>query len=227
MQARASPAGRRSTAAPRCPGPSASSSTSGTSSTARCAWTCAILVRTVRMVVTGHGLYKGETGGWVDPPKPDASPSAATAARPGGSRRIDDKAVLLTGVGQALRHRQRVRAAHDRRRRRPQPARARAVRGDGPHLRPADRRPRLRPGAAARCASEHDVGAIVPLTDLDIEVLAHARADGRLPQALVPAAARPPRRPTTSTRRTCCSSASASRRRRRSCPATRRRSPTR
>jgi hypothetical protein len=23
-----------------------------------------ILVRTVRMMVTGHGLYKGETGGW-------------------------------------------------------------------------------------------------------------------------------------------------------------------
>ena len=33
---------------------------------------------------------------------------------------------------------------------------------------------------------KHDVGAIVPLTDLDIDVLAHARADGRLPQALVP-----------------------------------------
>jgi carbamoyl-phosphate synthase large subunit len=35
------------------------------------------------------------------------------------------------------------------------------------------------------CA-EHDVGAVLPLTDLDIEVLARARADGRLP-ALVPA----------------------------------------
>jgi carbamoyl-phosphate synthase large subunit len=33
---------------------------------------------------------------------------------------------------------------------------------------------------------QHDVGAIVPLTDLDIETLAVARADGRLPQALVP-----------------------------------------
>jgi len=32
----------------------------------------------------------------------------------------------------------------------------------------------------------HGVRAIVPLTDLDIEVLAQARADGRLPQALVP-----------------------------------------
>jgi lipopolysaccharide/colanic/teichoic acid biosynthesis glycosyltransferase len=26
-----------------------------------------ILAKTVRMVVTGHGLYKGETGGWVPP----------------------------------------------------------------------------------------------------------------------------------------------------------------
>ena len=33
---------------------------------------------------------------------------------------------------------------------------------------------------------EHGVGAVVPLTDLDIEVLAQARADGRLPEALVP-----------------------------------------
>jgi carbamoyl-phosphate synthase large subunit len=39
--------------------------------------------------------------------------------------------------------------------------------------------------ALQRLCEEHDVGAIVPLTDLDIEVLAHARADGRLP-ALVP-----------------------------------------
>jgi lipopolysaccharide/colanic/teichoic acid biosynthesis glycosyltransferase len=27
-----------------------------------------ILYLTARMLVTGHGLYKGETGGWVDPP---------------------------------------------------------------------------------------------------------------------------------------------------------------
>jgi carbamoyl-phosphate synthase large subunit len=40
--------------------------------------------------------------------------------------------------------------------------------------------------ALQRLCAEHDVGAIVPLTDLDIDVLAHARADGRLPQALVP-----------------------------------------
>jgi lipopolysaccharide/colanic/teichoic acid biosynthesis glycosyltransferase len=29
-----------------------------------------ILWRTVRMVLGGHGLYKGETGGWTDPPQP-------------------------------------------------------------------------------------------------------------------------------------------------------------
>jgi carbamoyl-phosphate synthase large subunit len=40
--------------------------------------------------------------------------------------------------------------------------------------------------ALQRLCEEHDVGAIVPLTDLDIEALAQARADGRLPQALVP-----------------------------------------
>jgi carbamoyl-phosphate synthase large subunit len=40
--------------------------------------------------------------------------------------------------------------------------------------------------ALARLCAEHEVGAIVPLTDLDIEVLAQARADGRLPAALVP-----------------------------------------
>jgi carbamoyl-phosphate synthase large subunit len=40
--------------------------------------------------------------------------------------------------------------------------------------------------ALQRLCEQHDVGAIVPLTDLDIEVLARARADGRLPQALVP-----------------------------------------
>ncbi len=42
------------------------------------------------------------------------------------------------------------------------------------------------PALQALCA-EHDVGAVVPLTDLDIEVLAHARARGDLP-ALVPSA---------------------------------------
>jgi carbamoyl-phosphate synthase large subunit len=40
--------------------------------------------------------------------------------------------------------------------------------------------------ALVELCERHDVGAIVPLTDLDIETLAAARADGRLPQALVP-----------------------------------------
>jgi carbamoyl-phosphate synthase large subunit len=40
------------------------------------------------------------------------------------------------------------------------------------------------PALAALC-ERHDVRAVIPLTDLDIEVLAHARAAGRLP-ALVP-----------------------------------------
>jgi len=39
--------------------------------------------------------------------------------------------------------------------------------------------------ALAALCDEHGIGAVLPLTDLDIEVLAHARADGRLP-ALVP-----------------------------------------
>jgi len=39
--------------------------------------------------------------------------------------------------------------------------------------------------ALRRLCEEHGVGAVIPLTDLDIEVLARARADGQLP-ALVP-----------------------------------------
>jgi carbamoyl-phosphate synthase large subunit len=41
--------------------------------------------------------------------------------------------------------------------------------------------------ALERICAEHGVGAVLPLTDLDIEVLAKAREDGRLP-ALVPSA---------------------------------------
>ena len=44
--------------------------------------------------------------------------------------------------------------------------------------------PEYVPALQALCL-EHDVGAVIPLTDLDIEVLARAREDGRLP-ALVP-----------------------------------------
>jgi carbamoyl-phosphate synthase large subunit len=39
--------------------------------------------------------------------------------------------------------------------------------------------------ALQELCERHDVGAVVPLTDLDIEVLAHARAEGKLP-AFVP-----------------------------------------
>jgi carbamoyl-phosphate synthase large subunit len=58
---------------------------------------------------------------------------------------------------------------------------AATVRTSVPLIRDPDYVPALQ-----RLCREHDVGAIVPLTDLDIEVLAQARADGRLPQALVP-----------------------------------------
>jgi lipopolysaccharide/colanic/teichoic acid biosynthesis glycosyltransferase len=34
-----------------------------------------ILARTLRMIVTGHGLYRGETGGWREPP--GSTPGAA------------------------------------------------------------------------------------------------------------------------------------------------------
>ena len=60
--------------------------------------------------------------------------------------------------------------------------------------------------ALERLCEEHGVGAVLPLTDLDIEVLA-ARPRRR---AAARARARPPRspgRPTTSTRPTCCCSA--------------------
>ena len=67
--ARASPAGRRSTAARRCRGTSGSSSTSGTSSTSRSRSTCASCGGRCGWCVTGHGLYRGETGGWREPPK--------------------------------------------------------------------------------------------------------------------------------------------------------------
>ena len=50
---------------------------------------------------------------------------------------------------------------------------------------PLIRDPGYVPALRALC-DEHGVGAIVPLTDLDIEVLAQARADGALPEALVP-----------------------------------------
>ena len=120
-----------------------------------------ILARTVRMVVTGQGLYKGETGGWRS-----------------------DVGVLLTGVGKrydivsAFAQHATVVAAD------PNPL---APAQYAAHYRRAVPRiddPEYVPALRALC-EEFDVGAVVPLTDLDIEVLAHARAAGELP-AFVP-----------------------------------------
>lgn len=95
------------------------------------------------------------------------------------------KAVLLTGTGKrydivsAFAQHTRVIACD------PNPLApaqyAATVRTSVPLIKDPDYVPALQ-----RLCEEHDVGAIVPLTDLDIDVLAHARADGRLPQALVP-----------------------------------------
>ena len=129
------------------------------------------------------------------------------------------------GGGQALRHRQRVRPARAAGRLRPQPA------GPGrstprPHRYAPPRidDPGYVPFLAELC-ERHDVGAVVPLTDLDIEVLA-ARARRRPAARAGARRRRSPPRPTTSTRRTCCSSASGCRRRRR-CSRARSPRPTR
>src|SRR5436309_6177764 len=105
--------------------------------------------------------------------------SAAGRARP------DEIAVLLTGVGKrydivsSFAQHATVVAAD------PNPLApaqyAATVRTSVPLIADPDYVPAL-----GRLCEEHGVGAIVPLTDLDIETLAVARADGRLPQALVP-----------------------------------------
>ena len=194
-QARASPAGRRSTAARRCRGPSGSSSTSGTSSTARCGSTCGSCALTARMLVTGQASTRGRRAdGKV----------RCDAARPAHRRR------------QALRHRQRVRPARARSSR---PTRARSRPPSTPPTCASRRRaiddPGYVPFLADARASEHGVGAVVPLTDLDIEVLARAPD---LP-AFVPERRGRARRRSTSTRRTSCSSATACPRRRPCCRA--------
>ncbi len=61
---RGSPAGHRSTAAPRCRGPSGSSWTCTTSSTARCRSTRGSWHALSAIVLGGSGLYKGSSGGW-------------------------------------------------------------------------------------------------------------------------------------------------------------------
>ena len=59
---RASPAGRRSTAARRCRGPSGSSSTSGTSR--HHDWKTDLLILLRTPLALFGGTYKGKTGGW-------------------------------------------------------------------------------------------------------------------------------------------------------------------
>ena len=151
-----SPAGPRSTAAPRCPGPSGSSWTSGTSSTARWRWTCASCrARSAR--------WCAATASTREPPA-DGSPPA-------------DVAVLLTGVGKRYTL-VSVFAQH-----------ALTIAADPNPLAPAQyaahhRRsvprfddPAYVPALQELCA-EFGVGAVVPLTDLDLEILGHAREDG-------------------------------------------------
>src|SRR4051812_40145551 len=111
---------------------------------------------------------------------------ARGTGRPGGSLMSETtKAVMLTGTGKrydivsAFAQHTTVVACD------PNPLApaqyAATVRTSVPLIKDPDYVPALQ-----RLCAEHDVGAIVPLTDLDIETLAVARADGRLPQALVP-----------------------------------------
>ena len=183
-QARASPAGRRSTAARRCRGRSASSSTSGTSSTARWRSTCGSCGARAHVCSAAAG---------------------STRARPAAGRAsCDAAAVLLTGVGKrydivaASRSTRRVVAAD------PTPLAPAQYAAHVRARRAADRRPGYVPALRELC-ERHDVGAVLPLTDLDIEVLARRAPRGTCRRSCPPPRSRA--RHMTSTRRTCCSSA--------------------
>ena len=123
-----------------------------------------ILKRTVRMVVGGEGIYKGERGGWTPPTR--------------------DVAVLLTGVGKrydivsAFAQHATVVAAD------PNPLAPAQYAAHHRRAVPRIDDPGYVPALKALC-DEFGVGAVVPLTDLDLEVLARARVAGELP-ALVP-----------------------------------------
>ena len=158
-----------------------------------------ILKRTVRMVVGGEGIYKGET------------------------RRMDatsgDVAVLLTGVGKrydivsAFAQHATVVAAD------PNPLAPAQYAAHHRRAVPRIDDPGYVPALQALC-DEFGVGAVVPLTDLDLEVLARARAARRASRVRPRAGDRASPR-STSTKPTCCSSASASRRLRPCSPASR------
>jgi len=91
-----------------------------------------------------------------------------------------DFAVLLTGVGKrydivAAFAQHAIVVAAD-----PNPLAPAQYAADHRYPVPRIDDPRYVPALQELCA-RHDVRAVVPLTDLDLEVLAHARADGRLP----------------------------------------------
>jgi carbamoyl-phosphate synthase large subunit len=123
---------------------------------------------------SGLSAAGGDAAGGVG----DSAAGGGTAGRAGG------KAVLLTGVGKrydivSCFARLTTTIAAD-----PNPL---APAQYAAHHRVAPPRiddPGYVPFLAELCA-RHDVGAVIPLTDLDIEVLAQARADGLLP-AFVP-----------------------------------------
>ncbi len=127
-----------------------------------------ILARTVAMVLHGHGIYKGATGGWQ--PRTELAVSAP--------------AVLLTGVGKrydivsAFAQHTTVVAAD------PNPLAPAQYAADHRRAVPRIDDPGYVPALQAIC-EEFGVGAVVPLTDLDLEVLGHARVAGQLP-AFVP-----------------------------------------
>ena len=205
---RGSPAGRRSTVAPRCRGPSGSSSTSGTSSTARWRSTCGSCAARSGWSCAARASTRAATGGW----EPPATPSGRADPR-------RDVAVLLTGVGKRYAlvsafSQHAVTIAAD-----PNPLAPAQYAAHRPPLGPALRRPRLRAGAA---------GAL-PRSSASARWCRSPTSTSR--SSGTPAAtaccprssptARSPARRSTSTRPTCCSSASACRRRRRCCRASR------
>ena len=126
-----------------------------------------ILSRTARMVLSGDGIYKGEARRMAPPGIGD---------RPG---------VLLTGVGKrydivsAFAQHTTVVAAD------PNPLAPAQYAAHHRRAVPRIDDPAYVPALRALC-DEFGLGVVVPLTDLDLEVLAHARREGALP-ALVPA----------------------------------------
>ncbi len=129
-----------------------------------------ILGRTFETVVGGHGIYKGVDGRLGRLPERDPVTRDVTC--------------LLTGVGKRYDIVSAFAQHATDGRRRSQPARPGAVRGRRAPLGAAIHDPDYVPALQALC-QEFGVGAVVPLTDLDLEMLGHARVAGRLP-AFVP-----------------------------------------